>query len=581
MKFHRYINATLGLTFLLGAGSTALAQSAAQNWPAAVAGSFVTAPALPGDPRHDVIPPELLLAAHAPELQVIPELRGVIFISNAADANLAVPAGFTGIDASRAALLKAHPGSDAAVQMFLGHPASMPSLIRIALVARLWLQREGESFVVAYVPPQDLTDGVVRVVVARAQLEEEVAVNGAKYFSAQQYRVALGVTSGAELNAAELHAATEALNQNPFRRVTAAVEAGTTPGTSRLALQVDDRLPLQVTAGYDNAGTPSLGLDQMFAGVTWGNAFGRGDILSYNFLSDLNAEHLVSHSGGYTSVLPWRHIFTLSGSWAKINGDLPAPLSQAGHSWQIDALYSLPLRAPHGNWTQNLSFLADFKSTDNNLQFAAIPITNNLTHVAKFGATYGATFAEFGGQNSAAVSFFASPGGMTNYDSDRAYAGSRPGAKASFAYGKINLSHRHSLPYGFAWITSADLQIASGALLGSEQLNGGGVGGVRGYPDSTAFGDSGIVVNNELHAPSFSAFTGRAHFDLFAFVDFASLNLQVDNESTDLRSAGLGVNYQFARSLTARAAYGWHPRNGNGPQTEKNGHGHISVSLSW
>src|SRR5690606_27110332 len=122
-----------------------------------------------------------------------------------------------------------------------------------------------------------------------------------------------------------------------------------------------------------------------------------------------------------------------------------------------------------------------------------------------------------------------------------------------------------TLPLGFWWSTLADFQIASGALLGSEQIAGAGVYAARGYRENTAFGDGGVVVNNELHAPNFALFKGNDSLDLFAFVDFASLNLKVDRESTDLRSAGIGLSYQWSRYLSVRASYGWQLKRLDGP----------------
>src|SRR5690606_26814709 len=114
----------------------------------------------------------------------------------------------------------------------------------------------------------------------------------------------------------------------------------------------------------------------------------------------------------------------------------------------------------------------------------------------------------------------------------------RPGAKAEYAYGTLQLSHARPLAWGFSWRTTLDLQFASGALLGSEQLSGGGSGAVRGYGESSAFGDEGVMANNELHLPPWSLLKGRDQVGLFAFVDVASLRLKVDRESTELCSGG-------------------------------------------
>ena len=182
----------------VGRAAVVSSESAAPSEP------LQTAPALPPQEAWGGVEPERFLAAHAPELVLIPSLRGVIFIADPADAETTVPAGFAGIDVSRVALFRAHPGAEEHVKVFLGRPASLPSLGRLATVARLSLQERGEHFAVAYVPPQDLTDGVVRVVVARSRLDGAVAVEGAKYFADEKYIRALALRAGAELDAASL-----------------------------------------------------------------------------------------------------------------------------------------------------------------------------------------------------------------------------------------------------------------------------------------------------------------------------------------------------------------------------------------
>lgn len=100
-----------------------------------------------------------------------------------------------------------------------------------------------------------------------------------------------------------------------------------------------------------------------------------------------------------------------------------------------------------------------------------------------------------------------------------------------------------------------------------------------GYRESSAFGDEGIVANNELRAPPFALCKGRDTVDLFAFADLAALHLAVDHESTDLRSVGFGVNYQFGRHFSARASYGWQLKYLD-RSTEK-AHAHLSANLSF
>lgn len=519
-----------------------------------------------------------LFAARPDETRLADQLVGLRIV--ATPAQLADP-GFPapGIDPTRVPLCN-REDFYLIVAAFMDQPVSKPSLDRLVLAVQHYVHLQGKSLVSVYLPPQDITGGYVQIVVSEAKSAGAIKVVGAKYFSEATYLAALSQDPDQPVNEAGLKADVDWINRNPYRQARLAAGSGPTAGSTQINLLVQERAPWAVSASVDNTGTKSTEEQRVSAGVSWANAFGRGDMMNYRFIADPSLEHSRTHTAGYTAFLPWRHIASLSAMYTDLDSIMPEPFTQRGTSWQTSLRYEVPLRAPRAGWAQNLSFTADFKYSDNNIEFALVPVTNNATHVVQAGANYGFTFPALGGQNSVYLSGHASPGGLTDYNTDEAYAGTRPGAKASYVYGALTFSHQRPLGR-WSWMTNANLQLASGALLGSEQLNGGGSGAVRGYAESTAFGDWGVVVNNELHAPGFGLFKGRDQLDLFAFVDFASLNLHVDHESTDLRSAGLGLNYQFGRHFSARAAYGWHDDNSNGPFTLHSGHGHISVSLDW
>lgn len=522
--------------------------------------------------------PMTALLPQPDEPVVLSALRAIVVVPDESAAASAAPA--TGLDASRVPWLH---GAEFArdVTPFLGQPVSLGSLERLQQVIRLHLQFAGRPFARVYAPPQDITDGTVRIVVQFATLDGEVRLDGAKWFARERYTGALRQRPGEALDAAALHADLAWLNRNPFRRVTPVIEAGEKPGTTRVTLRADERFPFSFSTGYANTGTKATDVDRLSASVQWGNAFGRGDLLNYGFSADPAAAHLRSHSLGYTAFLPWRHVFTMQAAYSTIDSALPAPFAQSGKSWQIGARYEIPLAAPRAGWTQNLNLTADFKSSDNTLEFATIPITGNTTHVAQFGGSYGLTFPALGGQNDARLELQLSPGGLTRYNDTAAFDGSRPGAKAAYGYAKLGLRHQHGFQGGWGLILSADAQLSTGALLGSEQLNGGGVSAVRGYRENSAFGDWGVLGTAELHAPGFAMLKRRDRADVFAFVDAASLRLHVDDDGTDLASAGVGVNYQFGAHFSLRASYGWQLQPIDSSRGDYSGHGHLSANLSW
>ncbi|HYD82854.1 MAG TPA: ShlB/FhaC/HecB family hemolysin secretion/activation protein, partial [Opitutus sp.] len=418
--------------------------------------------------------------------------------------------------------------------------------------------------------------------VAPAKLDGDLQIDGAKYFSEASYRAAVPLAAGSEIDASVVQAGVERLNRGGYRRVVIAAEPGATSGTTKLVLRTLERRPWSLSAGYNNTGTAVTDEDRVTAGVVWGNAFDRGDTLGYSFSADPALEHSISHSANYGTVFKSGHSFTAFGSHSTIESALPAPLTQEGKSWQTGLRYGVPLAKTAGGWERSFNVAADFKYSDNNLEFAAIPVTNNVTHIAQLGATFSASRRTPTQGLALSASLYASPGGLTSENDDAAFERSRFGAKAAYVYGRFEGQYSRALPAGFSLSTTASLQLASGPLLGTEQVNGAGSAGVRGYRESSAFSDEGVVVNTELHLPAFAPFKGRGQADLFAFVDAAALwDLGPGATSAELASSGVGVNYRFGRVFTLSAAYGWQWKEIPNIADQGAGHGHISAGLTF
>jgi hemolysin activation/secretion protein len=77
------------------------------------------------------------------------------------------------------------------------------------------------------------------------------------------------------------------------------------------------------------------------------------------------------------------------------------------------------------------------------------------------------------------------------------------------------------LPANFSWHLTASLQVASGNLLGSEQLALTGTYGVRGYGENDSFADRGYMIRNELLLPVVNAASLFARLQPLVFYDYA------------------------------------------------------------
>ncbi|WP_168734215.1 ShlB/FhaC/HecB family hemolysin secretion/activation protein [Pseudothauera nasutitermitis] len=494
----------------------------------------------------------------ADETPLLAALRGIVLVPDTSEASLQRLA--TGVDVSAVPLTQ--PQIIAAhLQASIGQPASLASLQRLANDLTRLLREQGRVFVSVWVPPQDLTDGVVRIAVVPALMEGPMQVTGAEHFSDESYLKWIRQQPGVEPDAARLQEDIDWINRNPFRNATLAAAPGSTPDTTLLALRVRERRPVRVFAGLDNTGTENTDEQRIFAGFNWGNAFGRGDQLSYQYRADPSRKHSITHSGSYLADLPWRHWIALSGAWSETTPDLGPTFDQKGESWQVGAQYHVPLPTLPMDQTvlrQDFYVGLDFKYSNNNLEFATIPVMDNKTDVAQL--TLGYSLNREGANSSSFISpqLVLSPGGLSKYNTDEAFDGSRFGAKARYAYFKLDAEHSQRLPAGFRWDVRGNAQYSNAPLLGSEQIAGSGTYAVRGYPESQAFGDKGVVLRNELHLPPLPlGGLNDVSLDTYVFYDLGWLRtVGLDAESIHLSSIGFGASLRLAQALSLDMSVG-------------------------
>ncbi len=495
-----------------------------------------------------------------------------------------------GMDVSLVPLLQA-PQFPLVMQPFLDRPASFESLQRITFATRTFLEASGYPFFTVYLPQQDITGGTVQVVVMAGKAGDSIKVEGAKYFSERLYRSAITQKPGEAINAAQLKKDIDWLNRNPFRNATVVAQPGGRSGTTDLNLRVNERLPFRANVGYNNTGTEVSAEDRLTTGFAWGNAFGLGHQMSYQFTTSPDFETSLSHSGSYAIDLPWRHSLRVTGAYSELEGRVLAPLTLHGLSWQVGLRYDIPLPRLSPSITQNFSFGFDFKASDNNVLFATIPVTDNLTHIAQLAVSYDVSMKDKWGRTDFGLNVFLSPGGVTSRNEDAFLNISRSGAEAKYAYLQLNASRQTRLPLGLNWSARGQFQTASGNLLGSEQMSGGGSGSVRGYEEGETYGDNGILFSHELALPSISLVDllglgkGIDSLQFYGFQDFTVLwntdRLVGERHYTDLHSVGVGWRYNVRQNLSVNFAYGWQLRDSQASRSGDNSRAHLAVQLGF
>ncbi len=454
----------------------------------------------------------------------------------------------------------------------IGRPVTFAGLaqIRRAVIERF--RAAGEPLVDVYVPEQDVADGVVRIAVTEFHLGQ-VTARGNRYFSDALLEREMPLKRGASIRESDVATGLTLLNANPYRSVNVIYSPGQGSNATDVILQTQDRLPLRVTAGYDNSGVAQLGRDRFFAGIDYGNLFGLDQQIDYRYSAsnDLfsgnppiegrpDRPRFQAHSFAYSAPLPWFDRVEFFGVYAQSTPRLDTSFNQTGISSQFSFRYDRHLPFVDG-WQQQVQLGYDFKRSNNDLEFGGVQVFNANSHVHQFLVAYDANKSDALGQTHANVSLFASPGHLDGNNTDTAFQDMRNGATARYTYLQLLAERSLTIGAGFAVSARGQFQWTPNTLLPSEEMGLGGDDTLRGYEPYSVQGDRGWNLQTELRMPAFAFFgdDGPA-FQPFAFVDAGHVWSKWDQpgevRAGMLSSVGLGVRFQWSRFVNARLTYG-------------------------
>ncbi|WP_267929301.1 ShlB/FhaC/HecB family hemolysin secretion/activation protein [Paraburkholderia sp. ZP32-5] len=463
---------------------------------------------------------------------------------------------------------------DAFLQSFatgLGKPLTFGRLAEIRRAVVAHYRAAGKPLVDVYVPEQDVSSGVVHIAIAEFRLGR-VHASGNTHFSNSLLEREMPLEPGAPIPQASVSKGLAVLNANPYRRVDAVFTPGDAAGTTDVVLQTEDRLPLRVSAGYDNQGVPDLGRDRFFAGVGYGNLFGLDQQIAYQFTAsndffsgnpDIegrpNRARFTAHALNYTAPLPWLDSIELFGVYAQSTPRLPDAYGQTGISAQLSFRYDL--RLPTITDTAQLIQIGyDFKRSNNDLEFGGSQVFNSNTHIHQFVLAYDISKPTEAGTAHAAATLVASPGGLDGSNQDAAFNAARQGATARYIYMQLTASRATALGAGFTLIANGTFQWTPNTLLPSEEMGLGGESSVRGYEPYVTQGDRGWNIQTEVRTPAIPLGASNAAVQPFVFFDAGRLWNTIDQPAENnpglLAGVGAGVRFQWSRFVDLRCTYG-------------------------
>ncbi|HEY9597976.1 MAG TPA: ShlB/FhaC/HecB family hemolysin secretion/activation protein [Cyanophyceae cyanobacterium] len=465
------------------------------------------------------------------------------------------------------------------VAPFIGKDATFEELLAIrTAITRLYTDN-GYTTSGAFLPSQDLTDGVVKIQVVEGTIEK-IEIQGLRRLREGYVRDRILAATQAPVNLRHLEEALQRLQLNPLiTTVQAELSTGTSPGLSLLKLKVTEAQPLAVAVSVDNRDSPSVGEIGGTLSVSYNDLLGFGDRVSANYSI---SEGLNSYDLSYELPVNSRD-GTLNFSYSQSNSEIVeqpfsaldinaeahtislgfrqpivhTPTAEFALSWFVD------LRESQTFLLDDIPFSFTLGPENGESKITALRFTQDWTNRSKTQVVAVRSQFTFG---------FDALGATVN-DS---------GIDGRFISWLGQFQWVQALGRDTILITRVGTQLSLDSLLPLEQFSIGGVDTVRGYRQNQRVGDNGVIGSMELRFSLLHQPNGMGTLELTPFFDFGTVwNNQGDtlNPNT-LASIGLGLHWQPEPDFSAYFNWGIPliSISDSGQSLQDNG---ISFSVRW
>lgn len=458
-----------------------------------------------------------------------------------------------------------------AVAGYLNRPLDYAAL-QAAAAAVANAYREAGWVVRAYLPRQDITEGIVTIQIVEAvfgsvHFEGDVS----KRMSREQIVRTFDVQqqAGAPLNAERLDRALLLADDLPGVNVAGSLRKGTNERETDLVLKVADEPLIMGDATLDNTGARATGRERLAVNLNLNSPLGLGDLLSANLLHTEGSDYL--RLGATAPIGPngWRVGLNTSALSYKLVASEFSALNAKGTSDSVGLEASYPLIRSR---LKNLYFIAnaDRKSFDN--QSLGATTTRYKANTLAIGLA-GNLFDNLGGGGANSASLTLVEGDL-NLDGSPNQAADAVTASTAGRYSKLRYaaSRQQVLTQELSFFAVLSGQWASKNLDSSEKFYLGGASGVRAYPVNEGGGAKGQLVNLELRWRLPEGFT------LTGFYDYGQLTVNRNNSfagapainSYSLQGRGLSLAWQSGRRGPSLKAT-WARRMGGNPNPTATG----------
>ena len=438
---------------------------------------------------------------------------------------------------------------------FVGACMGLPEIDEVLRTLSNWYLDRGYSTTRAYLPPQDLADGVLRILVLEGK-REQVRLEAPD--TSIDLDMAFPGLDGKVLNIRDLEQGLDQLNRVPSNSAKMDLVPGETSGGSRVVIKNKASKRWRASASMDNAGSLSTGRRQLSFGLDLDSPLGLNDVWTFSLQPDRRGESPSGSRVASGSVsLPYGYwTFGYSQNWMSyydvIKGQLATYRSDGISRQHKATLERVVFRNADSKTSVEAALTA--KQVRNYIEFSKLAVQSRkltigaltLRHATKLGG--GALNLSLGHE-----------WGLRTLGAEKDHQVTAESARAQFK--KLSGDVSYSRPFKLAaqdlrMDLSSHVQWSPKTLYGSERISIGGQYSVRGFQDMSASGDVGGYVRSELSwslAPSgvkpFDKLMGR--FSPYIGVDGGAIRHDHTEASEKGALSGMAIGFRTSGGLAS------------------------------
>lgn len=435
---------------------------------------------------------------------------------------------------------------------------------------------KGYEAAVVDVPPQDnasFAAGYIQIRVSEAPVGE-VRIAGTRFHSADTVRAQLSaVEAGKPLNLTSLQKQLAEANRIPDRTVTPSFKPSKTEGAIDVELKVKDTFPVHGSLELNNDNSPNTDRLRLAGSLRYTNLWGAGHTLSASYIvapRDRRQTEVIS--GSYNAPLLGTPLsLVLFGFKSNSNIAALGGTQVLGNGFQVGARAIYRLAGEKADQSFSLGF--DYKDFKQNILIKGelasqapiryIPLVlgysyTRLGEKGEFDLNLGATL----GLRVIKRLVCADLTQTANCTLEDQLSLRDFNARENFAHINLDASYSRLIADDMSLILKVAGQYADGHLVSNEQFGLGGESSVRGYFQSEAVGDRGVVGTVQLDGPSLAGslpdFVGELRPYIFADYGVVGIinPLAEQRSSFTLGSVGGGLRLRLFKHLVGGLTVG-------------------------